>query len=311
MPSSRGQNLTILLVLISFISGCASHSRALSEPSFDRPVILSNTPFFPQDAYQCGPAALATLLGSAGVNVTPKELEDSLYISKRKGTLQVELLATARKFDVIPVSQEGTLNTLWQALEHRTPVLILQNLAFSWYPKWHYAVVVGFDPKSQEVLLRSGREKLRREKLHSFEESWRLANHWMLSLLPGEPIPPFIQEQAYITAVNGLYETGHQARALSATESAAQHWPNSMLSWMALGNLHYQQQHYQRAERAYRSALNSAPSHPAPPHNLAWALIKQSKKAEAKKYALLALERSATLPAHLQAAYQSAHKALM
>ena len=29
---------------------------------------LADTPFFPQDDYQCGPAALATLLGASGID---------------------------------------------------------------------------------------------------------------------------------------------------------------------------------------------------------------------------------------------------
>ena len=32
---------------------------------------LAQVPFFPQDEYQCGPAALATVLASAGAKVTP------------------------------------------------------------------------------------------------------------------------------------------------------------------------------------------------------------------------------------------------
>ena len=54
---------------------------------------LESTPFYPQDDYQCGPAALATLLGAAGRPSSPEALVDEVYIPARRGSLEPEMIA--------------------------------------------------------------------------------------------------------------------------------------------------------------------------------------------------------------------------
>ena len=66
-------------------------------PQLTEAVELSDTPFFPQEEYQCGPAALATVLNAAGVGLAPNDLVDQVYLSTQHGSLQVELLAATRK----------------------------------------------------------------------------------------------------------------------------------------------------------------------------------------------------------------------
>jgi len=64
--------LLFLLFLLS--SGCATlqtdRVRATAS-AFPQPVELTEVPFFPQEDYQCGPAALATVLNVTGVTITP------------------------------------------------------------------------------------------------------------------------------------------------------------------------------------------------------------------------------------------------
>lgn len=84
---------------ISFlVSACAHHpdskQRYLSLP-VQRSQELLETPFFPQDAYQCGPASLAMVLNSQGVEVSPQHLQALVYLPQRKGSLQAEMLAAS------------------------------------------------------------------------------------------------------------------------------------------------------------------------------------------------------------------------
>lgn len=58
---------------------------------------LVQTPFYPQSRYQCGPAALATVLNHAGVDVGPVDLVGQVYAPSRRGTFQVEMLAATRR----------------------------------------------------------------------------------------------------------------------------------------------------------------------------------------------------------------------
>ena len=86
---------------VLLLSGCASQLQAtklLKSPSPDFPpaVELSQVPFFPQKRYQCGPAALATVLNWSGVAATPEQLVDEVYLPQRHGSLQVEMTAATR-----------------------------------------------------------------------------------------------------------------------------------------------------------------------------------------------------------------------
>ena len=66
-------------LLIVLLSACA-RSPVLSPEAQRLPerVELSSVPFYPQTAYQCGPAALATMLNQRGVLTTPGFLQDQV-----------------------------------------------------------------------------------------------------------------------------------------------------------------------------------------------------------------------------------------
>ena len=94
--------------VLAVLSGCASlfpQTKELARGGLPQglpeKIELSQTAFFPQLEYQCGPAALATVLVSAGVKTTPEELVPQVYIPERKGSLQVEMLAAARRHGMV------------------------------------------------------------------------------------------------------------------------------------------------------------------------------------------------------------------
>jgi hypothetical protein len=90
-------------------SGCALIIPQSEEIRQNRPADLpasaelTEVPFFPQKDYECGPAALATSLVYFGAPVTPDELVSQVYLPERKGSLQVEMIASARA----PVSRSS------------------------------------------------------------------------------------------------------------------------------------------------------------------------------------------------------------
>ncbi|MGD8925701.1 MAG: PA2778 family cysteine peptidase, partial [Thioalkalispiraceae bacterium] len=143
------------------LSACAgtpqSDSLIQSTPSdLLKPVELTEVPFYPQQEYQCGPAALATLIKNQGVKVDINRLSRRVYIPGREGSLQLELIGAARDYQLIPYVLVPELRVLLHEVKAGRPVLVLQNLGVSWYPRWHYAVVVGYDLQKEELILRSG-----------------------------------------------------------------------------------------------------------------------------------------------------------
>ena len=93
-PVLRGGGLPALLLVMQAMAGCVV-APATSDPPAGRPasIELESTPFHPQTSYQCGPAALATVLGAAGLTVSPAALADEVYLPGRQGSLQPELAA--------------------------------------------------------------------------------------------------------------------------------------------------------------------------------------------------------------------------
>src|ERR1039457_6234605 len=120
-------------------------------------VELDSVPFFAQEEYQCGPAALAMALNAAGVAVTPDALTDEVYLPGRKGSLQVEMLASARRHGLLAYELAPELRDVLAEVAAGNVVIVLQNQGLcSFYPYWHYAVVIGYDLEKNQILLHSG-----------------------------------------------------------------------------------------------------------------------------------------------------------
>ena len=284
------------------LCGCAGvpQTRALLSdppPELGRSFELSEVPFFPQERYQCGPAALATVLGWGGVEVTPEQLEPRVYLPERQGSLQTELIAAARRYKRVSYPLDPDLTAILREVRAGHPVLVLQNLAYSWYPRWHYAVVVGFDLERREVVLRSGTHKRHIQSLHSFEHTWGRAGHWAVVMLDASLVPATASEQAYLRAVLGFEQTGDWATAAAAYRSAAGRWPASAGAWFGLGNAAYQLRDFHGAEAAFRRVLELRPEFPSALNNLALVLLEQGSADEAMALARRALAADPANPA--------------
>jgi hypothetical protein len=70
---------------------------SVSPPLLPSAIELDQSPFFPQEEFHCGPAALATTLNAAGIGATPEELARQVFLPARRGSLQAEMPAAARR----------------------------------------------------------------------------------------------------------------------------------------------------------------------------------------------------------------------
>jgi len=220
---------------------------------------LQQTPFFPQAEYQCGPAALATVLAGSGIEVNPLQLVEQVFLPGRHGSLQVEMLAAARRHGRVAVPLSGGLPGLAAALAAGQAVLVLQNLAFDFWPVWHYAVVVGLDPASDEVVLRSGTEQRLAMPARRFLVSWKRAGNWAFTVSDPQRPPAYVDARSWIEAASALEAAGQAPRMLQAFEAAAGRWPDDALVWQALGNGRYSARDRPGAVAAWRRALRIKP----------------------------------------------------
>jgi hypothetical protein len=273
-----------LLAILGVIAGCAADPfRAASRPGTPAAIELVDTPFFPQQEYQCGPAALATVLVDSGVAVHPDELVPRVYLPRRQGSLQPELLAATRHYDRIPYVIPPEFPALLAEVSQGRPVLVLQNLGVKAFPAWHYAVVIGYARERGEVVLRSGIDERRVTPATTFAKTWRRGGNWgVVALQPGD-LPATDDSSGYLRALAAAESAGRPDLAEPSYRAAAKRWPDSSLVWLGLGNSAYARGEQDAAERMYRHALEIDSGNAAALNNLASTIAEQGRCAEAQQ----------------------------
>jgi hypothetical protein len=271
-------------LLLLLLGGCATPQVAAlvaaPPPTLPERVELAKTPFFAQERYQCGPAALATVLVQSGVATTPEALVDSVYLSERQGSLQAEMLATARRHGRVAYRLAPRLDELLREVATGTPVVVLQNLAFSFAPRWHYAVVVGYDRIREDIILRSGTTERLVMTLSNFERTWARSEHWAMVAVPPDRLPATAREEPYVGAAVALERVSpNDARRAYATALA--HWPRNLLARVGLGNTAYAAKDLPAAEREFRKATLDHPEAADAWNNLATVLHRAGRTEEA------------------------------
>jgi len=271
--------LAILVLVIG--TGCAGRNdvRLVDD---GQGVELSETPFFAQEKYQCGPAALAMLLGASGIDVHPEDLVSAAYLPGRRGSLQVEMAAAVRRMGRIPYPVRPDLSGLTSEIRSGRPVLVLQNLGLKRWPAYHYAVVIGVHPPDRMVL-RSGTRKRVEMTAARFNSTWQRAGSWgLIALFPGE-LPENPDPVTYLSAVAAFESAGNQAAAESAFQAALEVWPDHPAVRFALANTFLGNHKHAAAIQLYQSILAADPDHVAAANNLAEALAQSGHLEEARR----------------------------
>ncbi|WOB06649.1 PA2778 family cysteine peptidase [Piscinibacter gummiphilus] len=248
---------TCLALTFAPLAGCAVQAEAwLAEAPAGLPtrLELSRTPFFPQTDLHCGPAALATALGAVGLVASPAQLGGEVFLPARGGSLQAEMLAGARRHGAVAVRIPGTVEAVLREVAAGHVVVVLLNLGLAIAPRWHYAVVVGYDLDQRELLMRSGTVERDRIALRTFEHTWARADHWAFVALPPGRWPLTARASAAVEAAVGFERSASPAQALKVYESGLERWPESLPLAIGLGTSAYAVRDTARAKDVFRRA---------------------------------------------------------
>lgn len=277
-----------LTLCVSLLSGCAVQTQALlAQPEPDLPAYaeLVATPFFAQERYQCGPAALAMVLQAAGIKASPEQLQPEVYLPAREGSLQVEMLTSARRHGTLAVPIAPNLRALLNEVAAGHPVVILQNLGLSWLPRWHYAVVIGFDLNRREVMLRSGLTERQILPMRTFEHTWARSQYWaMVALAPGT-LPVSATEAIVTAGLVALEKFTTPQQAQRGYQAGLTRWPDSLTLQLGLGNSAYAAGQPKRAATAFRDATQKHADSVTAFNNLASVLSEMGQHGEALRAA--------------------------
>jgi len=248
------------------------------------PQELVSTPFYAQQQYQCGPAALATLITQQGIDVNLDALVRRVYIPERKGSLQIEIVSAARDFELIPYVLEPELVNLLSEVSAGRAVMVLQNLGVSWYPQWHYAVVVGYNLQDQELILRSGTIKRYVMSLRTFEYTWQRSQRWALILLIPGDLPKIGTPFKYLKSLLGFELKENWSVLDLAYQAGVRRWPDDTGLKMGYGNALFLQRKLALALKKYEQVILLDPKFSPALNNAAQVHMQQRNYSKALDY---------------------------
>jgi tetratricopeptide (TPR) repeat protein len=245
------------------------------------------------------------VLGDAGLPQSPDALARDVFLPAREGTLQVEMLAGARRHGAFAVELPGRIESLLQELAAGHPVVVLQNLGLSIAPLWHYAVLVGYDLARSELFLRSGEVEREVLGLSTFELTWARSAYWAFVALPPGALPITADEAAVMAAAIAFERSAPPASAVRVYASALQRWPDNLNAAIGLGNARHAAGDLRGAAQAFEAAASRHDS-AAAWINLAQTRLALGEQVLAREAARRAVARAETVePQWLAAARQT------
>jgi hypothetical protein len=283
----------LMLAFFLLLNACAATGvrEAVQNKDLPRQHELTKTPFFPQELYHCGPAALATALNAIDINVTPDQLVPEVYIPARQGSLQIEMLAASRRHGALSVKVAPRLDAVLKEVAAGNVVVVMQNLGLSWAPSWHYAVVVGYNLEQEKVWLRSGTFERFEMTLSTFQRTWARSEYWAFVALKPGSLPASDDPDAVAKAIVAFEKNSNKKDAYLSYDAAVKRWPNHLVLLMGLGNSAYALGNYSHATSAFRDVTAAHPDSAAAHNNLANMLMMLGDAKAAK----LAAEKALTL----------------
>jgi hypothetical protein len=228
-----------LLILLSACQTPIQTKQLLTAPpNIARQYFIPEVPFYPQQQFFCGPTTLSEVAGFYGLKQSPATIAPNTFISGLDGTLQIEMIAATRQLGLLAYAQRANMSQLLSLVADNIPVIVLQNNAIALLPQWHYAVVIGYDLDTAEIVLHSGITAAHRLNFATFERTWRRGNYWMLAMLPSNKASKHLDPFIYTKACQDLLNTHQVDTGIAALNTATKQWPEYWLPYFLLGN-HY------------------------------------------------------------------------
>ncbi len=202
----------------------------------------------------------------------PESLAPQVYTPSLQGSLQFDLLGATRHAGRIPYLIEPSLDALFQEVSAGNPVLVLQDVGHVVH-EWHFAVVVGYDLNTDQVILRSGNVRERHMTISKFDHTWADSERWGFVVALPDHIPISATEARYMPMLTAL-ESIRPDVVEVAYQTSLKRWPHNLVALMGLGNLAYFATRYQQAAQYFMEASLAHPESADTFNNLAQAYAK-------------------------------------
>lgn len=284
--------LNALLILLLVMVGCATRTPAtdnLLKKSDLTSAQIKNVPNIIQKDKQCGPASLAMIMQFHDKNISETLIAKEVFKENLGGTYRTDLISFSRQQEMM-VFHIKSFSAMLTEVAAGNPVLVFQNNGFSFYPKYHFSIVTGFDLETPEVTINTGEPLPVKQDMRMFERSWILGGYWAVLILPEDKISATASETEHIQAASYLEEMGFNNKAEKAYQTILKRWPQSYLALLGLANISYSQKDIRKAEDYLLKASNINSDFASIWHNLALIQAEQGKFMEARKSASKAIQ---------------------
>jgi len=209
---------SILLACALGLMACSSQPSKL--PGLPERVELNGVPTFRSEAYQSGPAALASMLSQQGIVMTPGLLDKPLHLPGAEADLERNMPKLAREYGLMVYPLDAGLTAVLAQVAAGYPVMARINSSFWSGPR--YVVVVGFNQQKSTVLLRSGMERRLMMGFGDFESAWKSAGHWAILTQRPSQLPANVDAQRWREAANATAQAGQEGAAAQALKVLAE-----------------------------------------------------------------------------------------
>lgn len=140
--------------------------------------VIHDVPFYPQEEFQCGPAALASVLTYWNVRADPDEIGREIFSKAARGTLTIDMVLYAQRKGLHAEQLKGDMELLKRAIDSEQPPIVLVDYGISVFQRNHFMVVTGYSRDG--VIVHSGGSPNKFLSLKSFLGAWERTGYWTL-----------------------------------------------------------------------------------------------------------------------------------
>ncbi|MGE5299904.1 MAG: C39 family peptidase [Acidobacteriota bacterium] len=158
------------------LAACASAPPAARQGE----TVIDNVPFYPQEAYQCGPASLAGVLNYEGFGTTPERIAEEIFSRSARGTLTLDMVLYAQRNGFSAHEYAGSMQDLKEKISVGQPLLVMVDYGFLAWQADHFMVVVGYS--TDGIIANSGKKEREFIQNDTFLRIWKKAGFWSLSI---------------------------------------------------------------------------------------------------------------------------------
>jgi len=141
--------------------------------------LISAVPYIRQRREHCGPATLAMVFGYYNVILPQEELAKEFYRKKISGSLNLDMLISARKHGFDALIPDGSRDLLKRYISSDIPIIVMVSSSPG-SKKYHFMIIYGYDDEKELFRIHSGRTRDGKIGYQELDRIWAPTGKWML-----------------------------------------------------------------------------------------------------------------------------------